>query len=90
MALLQIRNLPDDLHARLRERARADGTTMSELAARLLARELSMPTMADWLADVTQRPARAGDVDIEQLMDDVRVELDDDPTAPDGSGRRGG
>lgn len=74
--MLQIRGFPDDLHARLRERAHAEGTTMSELAARMLARELAMPTMADWLAELARQPARAQDVDIEQLMDDVRFELE--------------
>jgi plasmid stability protein len=40
MALLQIKNLPDDVHAALAARAKAEATTMSDLAAGMIAREL--------------------------------------------------
>ena len=44
MKMLQIRNVPDDLHRDLKERAAREGTTMSELVLRELpriARQLS-------------------------------------------------
>jgi plasmid stability protein len=36
MKMLQIRNVPDDLHRALKERAAREGTTMSELVLREL------------------------------------------------------
>jgi antitoxin FitA len=38
MKMLQIRNVPDDLHRSLKERAAREGTTMSELVLRELPR----------------------------------------------------
>ncbi|MDM4763192.1 hypothetical protein QT381_09240 [Galbitalea sp. SE-J8] len=44
MAILQIKRLPDEVHAALAVRARAEGTTMSELAA-----EEAESAMRAWL-----------------------------------------
>lgn len=56
MPALQVKNLPDALHAELRRRARAEGTSVSELVTRLLRRELSRPSLAEWLADLETAP----------------------------------
>jgi hypothetical protein len=47
---------------------------MSELVTRMLRRELSLPTMADWLAEVSSTPVRDTDIDISALMDEVRAD----------------
>lgn len=73
MATLQVKNLPDGLHAELRRRARSLHTTMSELVVEMLRRDLSLPTLEDWLAEVRQVPARAEDIDVGGLLDDVRA-----------------
>jgi len=44
VATLQLRNLPEPLKRKLRKRAAAEGTTMSDYVLALLARELSRPT----------------------------------------------
>ncbi len=79
MATLQIKQLPDELHAALRERARREGSTLTELVTRMLRRELALPSMTEWLATVTERPLRGSDIDVEQLLDEVREDLH--PTA---------
>ena len=74
VATLQVKHLPDELHEELRRRAARSGVTMSELVTRMLRRELSLPTMADWLAEVGSTPQRHTDIDISALMDDVRAD----------------
>lgn len=59
MATLQVKNLPDDVHAVLRQRAAAAGTTLSDLVTRVLVRETSRPSMPEWLADLEREPVRA-------------------------------
>lgn len=44
MKMIQIRNVPDDVHRALKERAARDGTTMSDLITRELPRIATQPT----------------------------------------------
>jgi len=81
MATLQVKHLPDELHAQLRQRAAKEGTTLSELVTRMLRRELALPSMGEWLATVRARPIRAADVDVPELLDEVRAEHDPHPGA---------
>ena len=52
MAALQVKNVPEDIHNLLRERAEAEGTSISEIVLAALRRELNRPRMQDWLSDV--------------------------------------
>jgi len=53
MATLQVRNVPEDLHRRLKARAAESGRTLSEYVLEEL-RDLShRPTMREWLAEVS-------------------------------------
>jgi plasmid stability protein len=56
MAALQIRNVPEDVHRRLKERATAAGMSLSEYALAELLASLERPTMAELLARVASRP----------------------------------
>jgi len=97
MSTLQVKNLPDDVHAALAKRARDESTTMSELVTRLLRRELSRPTFDEWdrrhPAAGTTRP-----IDVAHALDEVRVEYapDDAPArattaaSPSGGAGRSG
>lgn len=73
MANLQVKNLPAELHAQLRERAAEQGQSVSEYVTRLLRQDLRRPSMAQWLA------ARSGgeprpEVDAVALVEALRVE----------------
>lgn len=46
-ALIQIRNVPADLHRKAKSRAALAGMTLSDFALRALEREVSAPTMAE-------------------------------------------
>jgi plasmid stability protein len=77
MATLQIKRLPDDLHAELKRRAKAEHTTVSELATRMLRRELAFPSMSVWVAMVdAERPIRGRDLDVVAALDEARDEFD--------------
>ncbi len=55
MKLLQIRNVPDDVHRRLKARAAMEGQSLSELALQELARSLERPTRRELVARVQER-----------------------------------
>ncbi|GAB08970.1 hypothetical protein GOARA_025_00160 [Gordonia araii NBRC 100433] len=74
MSTLQVRNLPDDLHARLGERARRVGLSMSEYVTRVLRADLERPLFEDWAASV--RSTRPRDIDVASTLDAVRDEYD--------------
>jgi antitoxin FitA len=52
MAVLQIRNMPDELKERLRARAEKADITMSDYVIRLVRDDLDKPTMQEWLARI--------------------------------------
>lgn len=67
MKMLQIRNVPDDVHRRLKARAAMEGRSMSELVLAELIRSLERPTRRELIervqsrerAVVSQSPAEA-------------------------------
>ena len=56
MAALQVRNLPDDLHDLLRQRAESENRSISDIVVQILNRELKRPKMQEWLDLVAQTP----------------------------------
>lgn len=60
MKLLQVRNVPDDVHRALKERAAREGTTMSDLVLRELPRVASRPSPEDVLARIRARTPVGG------------------------------
>lgn len=78
MSMLQIRNLPEELHAALAERARREGVTMSEYVTRLLQRDLSRPTMSEWLAECAATDSPPRPIDVMHALDQARIDYDPD------------
>ncbi len=72
MATLQVKRLPDDLYAAVKEKAASEGRTVSDYVTALLRRDVSRPSIEDWLRTVRRRPRRTLPLDIEALMDEVR------------------
>ncbi len=73
MKLLQIRNVPDDVHRRLKARAALEGQSLSALALGELRRSLERPTRRELMARVQSRE-RA--IVTERSADAVRAERD--------------
>jgi plasmid stability protein len=55
--MLQIRNVPDALHRKLKARAALAGMSMSEYALRELSKALERPTRAELLARLAELPS---------------------------------
>jgi antitoxin FitA len=72
MKTLQIRNVPDEVHRRLKARAALEGRSLSEFALAELLRSLERPTRREVIERVRTREAAAG-VDSAAL---VRAERD--------------
>jgi antitoxin FitA len=60
MKMIQVRNVPDDLHRSLKERAARDGTTMSDLILRELPRLAHRPSPEQVLARLAERSPVGG------------------------------
>ena len=54
--MLQIRNVPDDLHARLKARAAYAGMSMSDYGLREIRRSLDRPTREKVFARIAELP----------------------------------
>jgi hypothetical protein len=53
--MIQIRNVPDDLHRALKERAAREGTTLSELIMRELPRIAHRPSVEEVFERISKR-----------------------------------
>lgn len=71
--MLQVRNVPDDLHEELRRRARAAGMTLSEFVLRELDRMASRPSVEEVLA---RAAARGGRLSLQEAADAIRRDRD--------------
>ena len=52
MGIIQMKNVPEDLHQELRRRARRSGMTVRDYVIALIARDQSRPTLEEWLEEV--------------------------------------
>jgi plasmid stability protein len=73
MALVQIRNVPEDVHRRLKARAALEGQSLSEYALGELTKSLERPTRRELIDRVRSRAAATVS---EPAADAVRAERD--------------
>ena len=66
--MIQIRNVPDEVHRELKVRAARQGTTLSDLLLREITNIAKKPTMDEMLARLAARPPFDGDVDIAEMV----------------------
>lgn len=71
MSMLQVRNLPADLHVKLSERSKRLGMSMSEYVTRVLRADLERPLFADWAADAAAT-GQSREIDVLGALDDAR------------------
>ena len=55
MGMIQIRNVPEDLHRRLKARAAEQGLTLSDYLLRMAEREAELPTFAELSERIRRR-----------------------------------
>lgn len=73
MANIQVKNVPDELHERLRRYAREENCTMSAAVLAAIERELSR---AEWRRRMANRPIIDLGVPAAQLIEEARAERD--------------
>ena len=73
MANLQVKNVPDSLHERLRRHAREERTTLSAVVLSAVERELKR---AEWRRHMAQRPRTNLGVSGAELIAEARAERD--------------
>jgi plasmid stability protein len=79
MGAIQIKNVPPELHQRLRERARREGRNLSEYTLEVLERDLALPTTREWLQRLRQDEPVPG-IASEEIVDAIdrgRAERDE-------------
>ena len=54
VSAIQVKNVPSELHERLRARARSEGRNLSDYVLYVLERDLAVPTMREWLDRLKQ------------------------------------
>ena len=52
MGIIQMKNVPDDLHDELRRRSRRSGMSVRDYVLTLIARDQRRPTLEEWLEEV--------------------------------------
>jgi plasmid stability protein len=71
--MIQIRNVPDDLHRRVKARAALAGMSMSEYILRELQRSLERPTLPELLEQIASLPSLdLGDVSVAEIIREER------------------
>ncbi|MGM7670905.1 FitA-like ribbon-helix-helix domain-containing protein [Microbacterium sp. A93] len=80
--MLQVRNLPDEVHARLKQRASAERMSLSDYVARQLTELVRYRSNAEIIAASRARAAASGEaLTAEQILaarDEARTEHDED------------
>jgi plasmid stability protein len=75
--MIQIRHVPEDVHARLKARAAAAGMSLSDYLLREITTLASRPTWREVLDEIDREgPALTGDVDTAALIRELREERD--------------
>ena len=74
MPSVQIKDVPDDVHAELRRRAAHAGKSLQEYLLGRLTEEARTPSLADMLERVSRR--RGGRFSLQDAADAVRTERD--------------
>lgn len=72
MKSLQVRNVPDDLHRRLKVRAAQQGQSLSDLVLAELRRAAERPTRAEVLASIAAQDSVALSTGAAELVRDER------------------
>jgi hypothetical protein len=71
MGNLQVKNIPDSLHKRLRRYAKRRNTTLSDIVLKAIEKEL---THGEWLERFSKRPATDLGVSAASLLGEERME----------------
>jgi len=75
MKMIQVRNVPDEIHRELKVRAARQGVSLSDYVLELARRDVGLPTMQEWLARVEARPIIESDISAADIIRESRGPL---------------
>jgi hypothetical protein len=83
MSAIQVKEVPADLHERLRARARSEGRSLSDYVLYVLERDLAMPTTREWLDQIkkSEPVTNVSREDILKALHEGREERDEQISA---------
>ena len=76
MSNLQVKDLPEPVHAELRRRAAASGKTIRDYVLGLIERDLAAPSREEWLAAVRELEPVYGGRPAAEILADERKQRD--------------
>ncbi len=82
MGAIQVKNVPEDLHAAVRGRAAEEGMSVGEYVLGVVRRDLALPTQRGWLTDLASREAAEG-IDAASALSDSRTEREESLASAD-------
>lgn len=74
MSAIQVKNVPEDLHAALRRRASREGIDLQTYLLRLIRRDLSLPSQSEWLEQLRGQPETRGLTPADEMLHAAREE----------------
>ena len=72
MTMIQIRNVPESLHRKLKARAAQAGMSLSDYLLREIQQVAKLPTMDEMLSRIRERPPLKRPVDIAAMVREER------------------
>jgi plasmid stability protein len=77
MSSVQVKNVDEETHELLRQRAASAGMTLGEYVLELIRKDLRKPSKAEWLARIRARPpANVSHEEVIRSIDEGRAERD--------------
>jgi antitoxin FitA len=70
--MIQIRNVPDPLHRKLKARAAEQGLTLSDYLLRVAEREVEKPTIAELTERIRRRGSARKDISAAEIIRQMR------------------
>ena len=75
MKMIQVRNVPDEIHRELKVRAARQGVSLSDYVLELARRDVERPTMQEWLDRVRAKPRVESDISAAEIIREHRGPL---------------
>lgn len=75
MKMIQVRNVPEEIHRELKVRAARQGVSLSDYVLELARRDVQLPTMKEWLDRVRAKPRVESDISAADIIREHRGPL---------------
>lgn len=75
MKMIQVRNVPDEIHRELKVRAARQGVSLSDYVLELARQDVMLPTVEEWMARVESKPFIESDISAAEIIREARGPL---------------